>query len=188
MRGEFLRRDGPAPTRGRGAACCARLGAGANDNGRSKQRPYAEACLAPGAPGLYWTAHEGCAVLAPATLVGRLRTDRRLRRNLEGWGFASPWIVGFVLFTVGPMVVSAVMAFTKWDLLTPPSFVGLENFRKALSGDPLVWHSLKVTTRCARDTAVLIIVRAHHWAKTLGANSLRSKWIRSFTATTRGPR
>jgi len=97
-------------------------------------------------------------VLAPATLVGRLRTDRRLRRNLEGWGFASPWIVGFVLFTVGPMVVSAVMAFTKWDLLTPPSFVGLENFRKALSGDPLVWHSLKVTTLYAVIAVPLNIV------------------------------
>ena len=44
------------------------------------------------------------------------------------------------------MLVSAVMAFTKWDLLTPPSFVGLDNFRKAFSGDPLMWHSLKVTT------------------------------------------
>jgi ABC-type sugar transport system permease subunit len=36
-----------------------------------------------------------------------------MRRNLEGWLFASPWIVGFVLFTVGPMLASAVMAFMK---------------------------------------------------------------------------
>jgi len=41
-----------------------------------------------------------------------------MRRNLEGWLFASPWVIGFVLFTVGPMLASGVMAFMKWDLLT----------------------------------------------------------------------
>src|SRR6478672_3016033 len=78
--------------------------------------------------------------------VRRPRVSRQMRRNLEGWLFASPWIVGFVLFTVGPMLASAVMAFMKWDLLSPPSFTGLDNFKQALWGDPLVWVSLRVTT------------------------------------------
>jgi multiple sugar transport system permease protein len=81
-----------------------------------------------------------------------------MRRNLEGWAFASPWILGFVLFTAGPMLASAVMAFMKWDLLTPPSFVGLENFRQALWRDPLVWHSLKVTTIYAAIAVPLNVV------------------------------
>jgi multiple sugar transport system permease protein len=81
-----------------------------------------------------------------------------MRRNLEGWAFASPWILGFVLFTAGPMLASAVMAFVKWDLLTPPSFVGLENFRQALWRDPLVWHSLKVTTIYAAIAVPLNVV------------------------------
>jgi multiple sugar transport system permease protein len=81
-----------------------------------------------------------------------------MRRNLEGWAFASPWILGFVLFTAGPMLASAVIAFMKWDLLTPPSFVGLENFRQALWRDPLVWHSLKVTTIYAAIAVPLNVV------------------------------
>src|SRR5262249_45574911 len=97
-------------------------------------------------------------MLANASGVGRFTADRRLRRNLEGWAFASPWIVGVVLFTVGPMAASAVMAFTQWALLSAPSFVGLDNFRKALAGDPLVWHSLKVTTLYALIAVPLNIV------------------------------
>lgn len=81
-----------------------------------------------------------------------------MRRNLEGWAFASPWIVGFVLFTVGPMLASAVMSFMKWDLLSSPSFIGLGNYRQALVGDPLVWHSLKVTTLYAFVAVPLNIV------------------------------
>ena len=75
----------------------------------------------------------------------RPRLSRQMRRNLEGWAFASPWIIGFVLFTLGPMLASGVMAFMKWDLLSSPSFTGLDNFKQAWS-DPLVLLSLKVTT------------------------------------------
>jgi multiple sugar transport system permease protein len=96
------------------------------------------------------------AVQAPA--IARPRLSRAMRRNLEGWAFASPWIVGFVLFTVGPMIASAVMAFMKWDLLTSPSFVGLANFDQALFRDPLVWQALKVTTSYAVISVPLNIV------------------------------
>jgi multiple sugar transport system permease protein len=81
-----------------------------------------------------------------------------MRRNLEGWLFASPWIIGFVLFTVGPMLASAVMAFMKWDLLSAPSFTGLDNFKQALWGDPLVWLSLRVTTAYAIVSVPLNLV------------------------------
>lgn len=70
---------------------------------------------------------------------------RSLRRNLSGWLFASPWILGFLLWTVGPMVASLVIAFTGWDLITDPTFVGMQNFTTMLT-DSLVWKSLQVTT------------------------------------------
>ncbi|MCC6175958.1 MAG: sugar ABC transporter permease [Chloroflexi bacterium] len=82
---------------------------------------------------------------------------RQLQRNLEGWAFASPWIIGFIFFTAGPMIASAVMAFMKWDLLSPPSFVGFDNFKQA-ANDPLVWQSLKVTTVYAIVAVPLNIV------------------------------
>jgi multiple sugar transport system permease protein len=91
-------------------------------------------------------------------VAARPRLSRQARRNIEGWLFASPWIVGFVLFTAGPMLASAVMAFMQWDLLSAPRFNGLANFRQALWGDPLVWQSLKVTTIYALVAVPLNVV------------------------------
>lgn len=68
-----------------------------------------------------------------------------LRRNLDGWLFASPWIIGFILWTLGPMIASLFIAFTEWDLIGSPQWVGLSNVQ-AMFNDTLVWQSLKVTT------------------------------------------
>lgn len=68
-----------------------------------------------------------------------------LRRNLEGWLFASPWILGFILWTLGPMMASLAIAFTEWDLIGAPRWVGLANVR-AMVNDTLVTQALKVTT------------------------------------------
>lgn len=103
------------------------------------------------------------------------RSSRTLRRNLEGWAFASPWIVGFLLFTVGPMLASAVMAFMRWDLLTPPTFIGFENIRQALTVDPLVIHALRVTLLFAFISVPINIVLGLALALLLnsGARGLR---------------
>ncbi|MCC6629773.1 MAG: sugar ABC transporter permease [Chloroflexi bacterium] len=82
----------------------------------------------------------------------------RLGRHLEGWLFASPWVIGFLVFTAGPMLFAAVMAFTSWDLLTAPRWVGLENFQQVLGGDPLVLHALRVTTMYAIIAVPLHVV------------------------------
>lgn len=57
----------------------------------------------------------------------------------------APWLLGFLFFTAGPMLASLFLSFTKWDILTPPQLVGLDNYIKALSVDPNVGHSLQVT-------------------------------------------
>jgi multiple sugar transport system permease protein len=59
----------------------------------------------------------------------------------------SPWLLGFLLFVLGPMAASLGISFTRWDLLTPAKFVGLRNYEKMLTRDPLVWQSLKVTAK-----------------------------------------
>ncbi len=55
----------------------------------------------------------------------------RLRRReaLNGYLAIMPWLLGFLIFTAGPMLFSAYLVFTKWELLTPPQWVGLANFR-----------------------------------------------------------
>ena len=67
-----------------------------------------------------------------------------LAKNKDGWLFASPWIIGFMLWTLGPMLASLGLAFTEWDLILPAKFVGLSNIQAMLK-DPLVAQSLKVT-------------------------------------------
>lgn len=74
------------------------------------------------------------------------RRMKALRANLEGWLWASPFLIGFVLFTAGPFAASLVLSFTDWDIVSPPEFVGLANFVEAFTDDKQTWHSLEVTT------------------------------------------
>lgn len=70
------------------------------------------------------------------------RARRRFRgMNPEGYLFVSPWLVGFVVFTAGPMLGAAAMAFLKWDIIRPATFIGVDNFTR-LAHDPLVYKSL----------------------------------------------
>lgn len=67
-----------------------------------------------------------------------------------GLGFVSPWIVGFLLFYLLPMLASLAFSFMEFDLIRPEEahFVGLQNYRRWF-GDPLVWESLLVTVKFA---------------------------------------
>ncbi|MFC1996155.1 carbohydrate ABC transporter permease [Chloroflexota bacterium] len=65
--------------------------------------------------------------------------------TITGWLMASPWIIGFLVFFAIPMVSSLVLSFMEWDLISPPAFVGIENYIDMFVGDPLPMHSLKVT-------------------------------------------
>jgi len=70
----------------------------------------------------------------------------RVARKEAAWGylFISPWLLGFVIFMGGPIVVSLALSLFSWDLLSPARFVGLGNFGKIFQ-DRLFWQSLKVT-------------------------------------------
>lgn len=76
------------------------------------------------------------------------RSARWRRDAWEGYLFVSPWLVGFLVFTAGPMVVSLVMSFSAWDGITPISrirWVGTENYGTLLSGDPRFGKALANT-------------------------------------------
>lgn len=76
----------------------------------------------------------------------RVRRRRSaLKRNLEGYLFASPWIIGFLLWTLGPMVASFVLTFMEWDLVSSPEWVGLRNITE-MARDSVLLQALKVTT------------------------------------------
>lgn len=58
--------------------------------------------------------------------------------------FASPWLIGLVVFLIGPIVASVLLSFTNWNLLTPPRWEGAENYRDLLD-DRNFWQSVRVT-------------------------------------------
>lgn len=66
------------------------------------------------------------------------------REALWAYAFISPWIVGFLIFTLGPMIASFFLAFTKYNIISPAQWIGLDNYRR-ISVDPLFWRSLRVT-------------------------------------------
>ena len=61
----------------------------------------------------------------------------RRRTTAAGWLFVSPAVLLFLVFVAGPFVFAIALAFLKWDLLTDPEFVGLDNFGRLFS-DPLL--------------------------------------------------
>jgi multiple sugar transport system permease protein len=64
------------------------------------------------------------------------------REALYGVLFALPWILGFLMWTAGPVVASAILSFFRYDMITTPKFNGVDNYVKAFTGDDLFWSSL----------------------------------------------
>lgn len=87
------------------------------------------------------------------TVTARLRalrprrmTPRTRREAITFYLCISPWLIGFIVFTAGPMIASLALSFTEWDILTPPEVVGLKNYVTMFTKDPDFWQSLKVTS------------------------------------------
>ncbi|WP_324715829.1 sugar ABC transporter permease [Carboxydochorda subterranea] len=71
--------------------------------------------------------------------------ERRRRGELWwGLGFISPWLVGFLAFTLVPVVSSLYYSFTDYNLMNPPRWVGAANF-STLFADPTFYESMKNT-------------------------------------------
>jgi multiple sugar transport system permease protein len=88
-----------------------------------------------------------------------LRVSRSRRREaLLGYLYLSPFILGFLIFTAGPMLASLGLSFTEYRVTSPPKFVGLQNYRTALFDDSLVWPSLGRTFYYTLVTTPLVIV------------------------------
>jgi len=73
--------------------------------------------------------------------MGRIQRQN----NLVGYLFLSPWLIGFFVFTFLPIVASFVLAFTDYDLFTPPQWIGLDNFRRMFFEDARYWRSVRAT-------------------------------------------
>jgi len=66
------------------------------------------------------------------------------REALTGWLFASPWIIGFLLFTAWPMLFSLYASFTRYNIIQDPEWIGLQNYQQIIH-DPRVYTALENT-------------------------------------------
>lgn len=58
------------------------------------------------------------------------------RRFITGLLFVSPWIIGFLAFTIYPIAASFYYSFTEYDVINPPRFIGLQNYIDMFTTDP----------------------------------------------------
>ncbi len=79
----------------------------------------------------------------------------RRRKALIGYLWISPWLIGALLFTIGPMLASLFLSFTQYNIVESPRWIGLANYVQAFTKDDLFWGSMWRTLVYAAVTVTL---------------------------------
>jgi multiple sugar transport system permease protein len=83
-------------------------------------------------------------IAAPSKKENFWKKHKGLSQWLIALPFIGPTLIGFTVFVIGPIIASFVLSFTSWDLLTPPQWIGLENYR-FMVGNTLFWTVIQNT-------------------------------------------
>lgn len=83
-------------------------------------------------------------IRAPPKKRGFFHLSMRRREALMGYVFLLPWLIGFLIFLVGPMIASIFLSMTEYKMIKPPVWIGAANYERMFT-DPLVWRSMQVT-------------------------------------------
>jgi multiple sugar transport system permease protein len=73
------------------------------------------------------------------------KTRLARREAIEGYLFISPWIIGYLIFRLGPLLASLYLSFTNYTGSGSPKWIGLENYRYMFTEDPRFLDSLRST-------------------------------------------
>lgn len=82
------------------------------------------------------------------------------REKVAGVVFATPFIIGFVVFLIIPMLISLYYSFCNYDILNAPTFIGFDNYIKMFTGDETFWRSVKATVYFAFASVPLRLIFA----------------------------
>src|SRR5215470_1356875 len=77
---------------------------------------------------------------APSRVVGRVAR----REQRAAYLFISPWILGLILFVIGPVVASIVLSLTNYSIVFPWHWIGVQNYYTMIH-DSIFWQSLRIT-------------------------------------------
>lgn len=113
-----------------------------------------------------------------------VQTRRRFWRPatkeaLTGWLFVSPWIFGFIVFTVGPMLFSLYASFTRYNITTAPVWIGLQNFENIFFYDDRFYVALYNTFWMVIVKTPVVIVVSLLLALLLNVEVPGSKFFRA---------
>lgn len=75
--------------------------------------------------------------------------NAKKRKKLIPYLFIAPWIIGFIVFTIGPLIFSLIMSFFDWPVIGDPTFVGLGNYIEMFTQDKQVFKSLIISIKYA---------------------------------------
>lgn len=79
------------------------------------------------------------------SLYERLTGTKRRRDTIEGYIFILPVVLGLLIFTIGPVLASLYISFTKYPILRAPEWIGLRNYVNMVTREPYFWQAVKVT-------------------------------------------
>jgi multiple sugar transport system permease protein len=81
----------------------------------------------------------------PRPVRKRSRLTPSQLENRTAYLFLLPWFVGLVCITIGPVLVSLYLSFTKYNNLKPPTWIGADNYVDLFTNDPDFWDAVKIT-------------------------------------------
>lgn len=90
----------------------------------------------------------------------RIKSHWYDNEGIAGYIFIAPWLLGFFLFMLVPVIMSIYFAFTKYDLLSSPQWTGLTNFINLFKNDRLFYQALGVTFSFALISVPLRLIFA----------------------------
>ena len=77
--------------------------------------------------------------------MGKRKAVYKTKDNVAGYLLLAPWLVGFLIMWLIPMVISIYYSFTDFNMLNTPSMIWVENYVRIFTKDKSFWQSLKVT-------------------------------------------
>jgi multiple sugar transport system permease protein len=95
----------------------------------------------------------GTAIIA--SMFGLNWLLRRLGVNREtatGYALILPWIIGFLVWNLGPFIASLYLSFTDYTILSSPQWIGFDNYVEMFTDDRNFSRSRKPTARSLRST------------------------------------
>jgi multiple sugar transport system permease protein len=103
----------------------------------------------------------------------------RARERKWAWLFLAPTLIGLAVLSAGPILATLAISLTKWDLLTPPKFVGIDNYAGLLA-DPRFLRALGNTAFYTAVSVPLGLVLALGLAVALNRQIRGIAWIRTL--------